>query len=231
MTARSRGFPWLAVVGSAVLALVLVAGVTVVLVWDRSDGEPERDRRSSTGGLKERLLEDSRVELPTTATVEGAVPGHDYTAAVAGVRTDATLAVPAAYDAEVTDPWQGAPGKIEVYADAGLTTPVPITLLPDLTSPDSDPHLAIEPTRLRRVHITRTEDRAKGTLADLGSYWNVNPTAYVVQHLTPDGERRARPLVTEVEFAADTPAPEQVGSSVTPEGDALLEWTPVAGAT
>lgn len=224
-----RRFPWLAVLGALCLALVLVVGVTVVLVLDRDDASKER--RSRADELKERLLEDARVELPTTADVENAVPGYDYSTVVTGVGTQADLTLAASYDADAKNPWQGDPGKIEVYADAALTKPVPIGLLPDATSPASDPHLAIAPMRLERTHITRQDGKAKGTLADLGTFWNVNPHVYVVQYLTPDGAQRPRPLVTQVDFVAETPAPAQVASSVTADGDALLEWTRVEGAS
>ncbi len=226
-----RRFPWLAVLGSLALALVLVVGVTVVLVLDGDESDASKERRSRADELKERLLEDARAELPTTADVENAVPGYDYTTPVTGVGTEADLAVPASYDAEVSDPWRGAVGKIEVYADAALTEPVPVDILPDLTSSASDPHLAITPVAVRSSYITRQDDQAKGTLADLGTYWNLNPHAYVVQYLTPDGAPRPRPLVTEVDFVAETPAPAQITSSVSAEGDALLRWTRVEDAT
>jgi hypothetical protein len=224
-----RGFPWLAVLGSLALALVLVVGVTAVLVLDR-DEEP-KERRSTSDELRERLIGDSRVELPTAAEVDDALSGYDFTSVVTGVGTDADLTVPATYDADVADPWLGAAGKIEVYADAALTRPVPISILPDLTSSGADPHLAITPVKVRRTHITHEGGQAQGTLADLGTYWNLSPHVYVVQYLTPDGAQRPRPLVTEVHFEAETPAPAQVASSVTEEGDALLEWSPVEGAT
>lgn len=217
--------------GSLALALVLVVGVTVVLVLDGDESDASKERRSRADELKERLLEDARAELPTTADVENAVPGYDYTTPVTGVGTEADLAVPASYDAEVSDPWRGAVGKIEVYADAALTEPVPVDILPDLTSSASDPHLAITPVAVRSSYITRQDDQAKGTLADLGTYWNLNPHAYVVQYLTPDGAPRPRPLVTEVDFVAETPAPAQITSSVSAEGDALLRWTRVEDAT
>jgi hypothetical protein len=226
-----RRFPWLAVLGSLGLVLVLLVGVTVVLVLDRDESGTSKDRRSRADELKERLLEDSRVELPTTVDVENAVPGYDYSTALTEVGTSADLALAASYDADAKDPWRGDPGKIEVYADAGLTKPVPILILPDASSPAADPHLAITPLRLKRTHITRQDGQAKGTLADLGSFWNVNPHVYVVQYLTPDGAKRPRPLVTQVDFVAQTPAPTQITSSVTADGDALLEWTRVEDAS
>ena len=155
---NGRRFPWLAVLGSIGLVLILVVGVTVVLVWDRDDDPATQDGPSRSEELRERLLAESRVELPTTVDVEQPVPGYDYAAPVAGVATTADLPIPATYDADVSDPWQGAPGKIEVYADAALTKPVPILILPDLTMPDSDPHLAIKPTAVQRAHITRADD-------------------------------------------------------------------------
>lgn len=233
MAGSQRRFPWLAVLGSLALAVVLVVGVAVVLVLDGGgeDGDDSKDRRSRADELRERLVSDTQAELPTVAEAEDAVPGHDYSTVVTGVGTDADLILPATYDADVTDPWQGAAGKIEVYADAALTQPVPIAILPDLTSSGSDPHLAITPVKVRRTHITRRDGQATGTLADLGTYWNLSPHVYVVQYLTPDGAQRPRPLVTQVDFEAETPAPSQVVSSVTPDGDALLEWAPVDGAS
>ncbi len=230
---NKRPFPWLAVLGTATLALILVVGLTVVLLWDRGDEETpdEQSRSSQTDGLRDRLLVDGRAELPTAVSVENALPGHDFTTPVTGVGVDDDLALAASYDADVTDPWRGVEGKIEVYADAALTRPVPIMVLPDATAASSDPHLVIKPIALQRAHITREDGEAKGTLADLGSYWNLNPDVYVVQHLTPDGTRRARPLVTEVHFNAEVPAPAQITSSMTADGDALLEWSPVDGAT
>ncbi|NYG59441.1 hypothetical protein BJ980_002364 [Nocardioides daedukensis] len=224
-----RTFPWLAVLGSAALALILVVGVTAVLVWDR--GDSSGDRSSKSEALRERLLAETRRELPTTAKVDNAVPGYDYSAAVTDVGVDADLAIAATYDADVSDPWRGAEGKIEVYADAQLTKPVPISILPDAASPTSDPHLVIDAMRLRRTHIVRKDGQAKGTMADLGTYWNINPNVYVVQYLTPDGAERDRPLVTEVNFQSETPSPAQVSSGMTPDGDALLEWSPVEGAS
>ncbi|MBM7516150.1 transglutaminase domain-containing protein [Nocardioides nitrophenolicus] len=227
--APQRRFPWLAVLGSLSLVIVLVVGLTVVLVLGGDDEKEERESRSEA--LRERLLEDSRAELPTTAEVESAVPGYDYSTAVSGVGTHADLSIAATYDADAEDPWRGDPGKIEVYADAALTKPVPITILPDLTSSDDDPHLAITPLRVQRTHITRRDGEAKGTLADLGTFWNLNPHVYVVQYLTPDGTKRPRPLVRQVDFVAETTAPAQVTSTVTPDGDALLQWTRVEGAS
>lgn len=226
---RRRGFPWLAVLGAAGLVLILVVGITVVLVGRDDDAPP--DRRSRAEELRERLLEDARAELPTIAAVENEVPGYDHTTVVTGVGTDAELTIPASYDADVADPWQGAAGKIEVYADAALTRPVPVEILPDVASPSSDPHLAITPIKLRRTHITREDGQATGTLADLGTFWNLNPTVFVVQYLTPDGAQRPRPLVTEVHFEAETPAPTQISSEITGQGDAVLRWSRVPEAS
>lgn len=226
----SRRFPWLAVLGSLALVMVLVVGVTVVLVLGKEDSSDD-DRPSRSEALRDRLVEGELAELPTTAKVKEAVPGYDYTASVAGVGTDADLILPASYDADAKDPWAGDPGKIEVYADQALTRPVPILILPDLTTPDDDPHLAIKPLAVKRTHITRRDGDVKGTLADLGSYWNLSPHVYVVQYLEPDGSKRARPLVTQVDFTSETPAPAQITSSVTPQGDAFLEWSGVPDAT
>ncbi|MDQ6527291.1 transglutaminase domain-containing protein [Nocardioides sp. LHD-245] len=224
-----RGFPWLAVLGSLALVLVLVVGVTVVLVLGKDDAS--KDRPSTSEALRERLLEGERAELPTTAEAEEAVPGYDYTAPISGVGVDDDLIIPATYDADAEDPWQGDPGKIEVYADQALTRPVPILILPDPASSAAEPHLAITPLGLKRSHITRRDGQVKGTLADLGTYWNLNPHVYVVQYLEPDGSKRARPLVTQVDFTAETPAPAQITSSVTPQGDAFLQWSRVPDAT
>jgi hypothetical protein len=229
MAGHPRRFPWLAVLGSLALVLILVVGIAVVLVLG-SDETP-KDRQSNSEELRERLLSEGRAELPTTADVENAVPGYDHSTVVTGVGTDDDLTIPATYDAEVSDPWRGAEGTIEVYDDAALTRPVPIAILPDLTASGSDPHLAITPVKVRRTHITREGGQAKGTVADLGTYWNLSPHVYVVQYLSPNGDRRPRPLVTEVQFEAGTPAPAQVATSVTAEGDARLEWSPVEGAT
>lgn len=227
MTARR--FPWLAVLGSLTLVLILVAGVAVVLVLDEDDAP--RDRPSTSEALRERLVEDGAAELPTTAQTTEAVPGYDYSEPVTGVGIDDDLTIPATYDADAQDPWQGDPGKIEVYADQALTRPVPIAILPDLTSSDADPHLALKPLGIKRAHVQGTDDQTRATLADLGTYWSLNPHAYVVQYLEPDGSERARPLVTQVDFTAETPAPTQISSSVTPQGDALLEWSVVPDAT
>ncbi|MEV5001283.1 transglutaminase domain-containing protein [Nocardioides sp. LML1-1-1.1] len=204
-------------------------GVVSVLVLG-GDEAPE-ERPSKADEVREKLLGEGRSELPTTADVEEAVPGYDYTSVVTGVGTDDDLTIPATYDADVSDPWRGAPGVIEVYADAALTRPVPFSLLPDPAAPASDPRLALMPVKVRRTHVTREGGQVKGTLADLGTYWNLSPHVYVVQHLTPDGTKRPRPLVTQVDFAAATPAPAQVSSSVSADGDALLEWSPVEGAS
>jgi hypothetical protein len=234
---RQRGFPWLAVLGSLALVVVLVVGVAVVLVLDRDDDAPgdERDGGTSAEAARERLLGDGRTVLPTTASAQEAVPGFDYTAPVDGAAIDEDLVIPARYDAEAEDLWKGDPGRIEVYADQGLTRHVPFDILPDLTASDDDPRLALKPLRVRSTHIVREGGQVGAkptwTLADVGTYWSLNPRVYVVQYLEPDGAQRARPLVTEVHFASETPAPEQVTASVTGQGDALLEWSPVAGAT
>ncbi len=227
-----RRFPWLAVLGSLALVLVLVVGVTVVLLTNRDGGSKDRegDGQSKAEALRDRLVKGRVVELPTKVDVENAVPGYDYTTAVSDVSTDGDLTIAASYDADVTNPWDGAPGRIQVYADAGLTRPVPISVFPDVTSPASDPHLAIKPIALRRTHITREDGQAKGTMADLGTYWNLNPHVYVVQYLNPDGSQRPRPLVTEVDFVAKAQSPAQISSVVTKDGDARLDWSPVKGA-
>lgn len=226
----SRRFPWLAVLGSLALVLVLGVGVAVVLVLDKGDDAP-KERPSTSEALRERLLADGAAELPTTTKTKEAVPGYDYSEPVTGVGIDDDLTIPADYDADAKDPWQGDPGKIEVYADQALTRPVPIAILPDLTASDTDPHLALKPLRLKRAHVRSQDDGARATLADLGTYWNLSPHVYVVQYLEPDGSKRARPLVTQVDFTSETPAPEQITSSVTPQGDALLEWSRVPDAT
>lgn len=216
-----RRFPWLAVLGSLALVVILVVGLVVVLTQG-SDDDPDDDRRSETGALRDRLLNEGRTEVPTTAKVENAVPGYDYTEALTGVGTDADLTLSASYD---------DPDTIEVYADAALTKPVPALVLPDPTSSSSEPRLAIKPVAVRRGHITRQNGQASATVADLGTYWNLNPDVYVVQQLNPDGSKRARPLVTEVSFVAETPSPAQVAATVSAQGDALLEWSPVEGAS
>ncbi|MFJ9316568.1 transglutaminase domain-containing protein [Pimelobacter simplex] len=216
-----RRFPWLAVLGSLALVVILVVGLVVVLTQG-GDDDPEDDRRSETGALRDRLLNEGRAELPTTAKVENAVPGYDYTEALTGVGTEADLTLSASYD---------DPDKIQVYADAALTKPVPALVLPDPTASSSEPRLAVKPVEVRRGHITRQNGQASATVADLGTYWNLNPEVYVVQQLNPDGSKRARPLVTEVSFVAETPSPAQVAATVSAQGDALLEWSPVEGAT
>ncbi|WP_418063859.1 transglutaminase domain-containing protein [Pimelobacter simplex] len=216
-----RRFPWLAVLGSLALVVILVVGLVVVLTQG-GDDDPDDDRRSETGALRDRLLNEGRAELPTTAKVENAVPGYDYTEALTGVGTEADLTLSASYD---------DPDKIQVYADAALTKPVPALVLPDPTASSSEPRLAVKPVEVRRGHITRQNGQASATVADLGTYWNLNPEVYVVQQLNPDGSKRARPLVTEVSFVAETPSPAQVAATVSAEGDALLEWSPVEGAT
>lgn len=215
-----RRFPWLAVLGSLALVVILVVGLVVVLTQG-GDDDPDDDRRSETGALRDRLLNEGRAELPTTAKVENAVPGYDYTEALTGVGTEADLTLSASYD---------DPDKIQVYADAALTKPVPALVLPDPTASSSEPRLAVKPVEVRRGHITRQNGQASATVADLGTYWNLNPEVYVVQQLNPDGSKRARPLVTEVSFVAETPSPAQVAATVSAEGDALLEWSPVEGA-
>ncbi|MBU2696059.1 transglutaminase domain-containing protein [Pimelobacter sp. 30-1] len=219
-----RRFPWLAVLGSLGLVVVLVVGLVVVLARGGDDDRPDDERRSGSqaDALRDRVLNEGRTELPTTAAVENAVPGYDYTEALTGVGVDADLTVPADHDA--TD-------QIEVYADAALTKPVPALVLPDPTSPSSEPRLAVKPVQVRRAHITRQNGQASATVADLGTYWNLNPEVYVVQQLNPDGSKRSRPLVTEVSFVAETPSPAQVAATVSAQGDALLEWSPVEGAT
>lgn len=218
-----RRFPWLAVLGSLGLVVVLVVGLVVVLAQGGDDDRPdERRSGSQADALRDRVLNEGRTELPTTAAVENAVPGYDYTEALTGVAVDADLTVPAAEDAA---------DEIEVYADAALTQPVPALVLPDPTSPSSEPRLAIRPVKVRRAHITRQDGQASATLADLGTFWNLNPQVYVVQRLDADGSKRPRPLVTEVSFAAETPSPAQVAATISPQGDALLEWSPVAGAS
>ncbi|AIY18597.1 hypothetical protein GUY44_22250 [Pimelobacter simplex] len=216
-----RRFPWLAVLGSLALVVILVVGLVVVLTQGGDDA-PDDDRRSETGALRDRLLNEGRAELPTTAKVENAVPGYDYTEALTGVGTEADLTLSASYD---------DPDTIQVYADAALTKPVPALVLPDPTASSSEPRLAIKPVEVRRGHITRQNGQASATVADLGTYWNLNPEVYVVQQLNPDGSKRARPLVTEVSFVAETPSPAQVAATVSAQGDALLEWSPVEGAT
>ncbi|KAB2811921.1 hypothetical protein F9L07_08770 [Pimelobacter simplex] len=216
-----RRFPWLAVLGSLALVVILVVGLVVVLTQG-GDDDPDDDRRSETGALRDRLLNEGRAELPTTAKVENAVPGYDYTEALTGVGTEADLTLSASYD---------DPDKIQVYADAALTKPVPALVLPDPTASSSEPRLAVKPVEVRRGHITRQNGQASATVADLGTYWNLNPKVYVVQQLNPDGSKRARPLVTEVSFVAETPSPAQVAATVSAQGDALLEWSPVEGAT
>ncbi|WP_377321237.1 transglutaminase domain-containing protein [Pimelobacter simplex] len=216
-----RRFPWLAVLGSLALVVILVVGLVVVLTQG-GDDDPDDDRRSETGALRDRLLNEGRAELPTTAKVENAVPGYDYTEALTGVGTEADLTLSASYD---------DPDQIQVYADAALTKPVPALVLPDPTASSSEPRLAIKPVEVRRGHITRQNGQASATVADLGTYWNLNPEVYVVQQLNPDGSKRARPLVTEVSFVAETPSPAQVAATVSAQGDALLEWSPVEGAT
>ncbi|CAM3160567.1 transglutaminase domain-containing protein [Nocardioides dubius] len=231
-----RRFPWLAVLGSAALALILIGGITAVLIWDRDDeasaDAPSRSERTSKSEeVRKRLLQEGRRELPTAAKTENAVPGYDYSTTLTDVATDTDLLIPASYDADGSETRNGAEPKIEVYSDAALTRAVPIVIVPDLTAPDSDPRLAIKATELRRAHIAGQGGQLKWTLADLGTYWNLNPTVFVVQHLTPDGDPRPRPLVTEVRFESQVPAPAQVASSVTADGDALLEWSPVDGAS
>lgn len=216
-----RRFPWLAVLGSLALVVILVVGLVVVLTQG-GDDDPDDDRRSETGALRDRLLNEGRAELPTTAKVENAVPGYDYTEALTGVGTEADLTLSASYD---------DPDKIQVYADAALTKPVPALVLPDPTASSSEPRLAVKPVEVRRGHITRQNGQASATVADLGTYWNLNPEVYVVQQLNPDGSKRARPLVTEVSFVAETASPAQVAATVSAQGDALLEWSPVEGAT
>ncbi|WP_193606893.1 transglutaminase domain-containing protein [Nocardioides lijunqiniae] len=227
MTARR--FPWLAVLGTLALALILGVGVAVVLVLDEDDAS--QDRPDTSEALLEQLREDGAAVLPTAVQTPEAVPGYDYSEAVTGVDIEGDLIIPADYDADAKDPWQGDPGKIEVYADQALSKPVPFAILPDLTSAEADPHLALKPLRLKRAYVQSQDDQSVATLADLGTYWSLNPRAYVVQYLEPDGSKRARPLVTQVDFTAQTPAPAQITSSVTPQGDAFLEWSQVPNAT
>ncbi len=224
-----RRFPWLAVLGSIALAVILVVGVGVVLLG--RDDPADDERRSESDALRERLLDDVRADIPTTAEAEEAAPGYDYSVSLDGVGTDDALSIDGDYDVDVDDPWKAAPGKIEVYADAALSRPVPVDIGPDLTSPADDPRLAITPLAVRRTHVTYEDGQAKGTLADLGTYWNLNPRVYVVQYLTPEGAPRERPLVTEVAFASATAAPAQIAASVTQDGDAQLDWAPVEGAS